>query len=150
MIIDSLKNADIYTPLYSHFAKAFDYLRDTDLASLEPGRYEIDGDRLFAMISDADLKKPEDAPLEVHDKYIDIQYVISGEETFGWRERSECREQRAPMDREKDVQFFEDGHATHYTLKTGDFCIFYQTDGHAPMIGKPGTKIKKCIIKVLA
>lgn len=116
---------------------------------MEYGRHEIDGDEIFMMLSLTDLKSIEDAPLEVHDKYMDIQYVIEGEETFGWRERSECKQPKAPMDTEKDVQFFDDTHATHYTLKAGDFCIFYPTDGHAPMIGKPGTQIKKCIIKIL-
>lgn len=149
MIIDSLKNADVYAPLHKRFTKAFDYIRNTDLASLEPGRHEIDGNDIFMMLSVTDLKRPEDAPLEVHDKYIDIQYVIEGVETFGWLERSECRDPKAPMDTEKDVQFFNDAHATRYTLKSGDFCIFYPNDAHAPMIGDPDTKIKKCIIKIL-
>lgn len=149
MIIDSLKNADTYIPLHQRFAKAFEYIKNTDFASLEPGRYEIDGDDIFIMLSLTDLKNPEDAPLEVHDKYIDIQYVIEGEETFGWTERSECRDPKAPMDVEKDVQFFNDEHATRYTLRSGDFCIFFPNDGHAPMIGDPKTKIKKCIVKIL-
>lgn len=149
MIIDSLKNSAIYEGMHPLFPRVFEFLRSTDMSSLPDGMNTIDGDELLVNVMQAaSLKDPEDAKLEVHDKYIDIQVVLNGRESFGWTERSECSDPVAPMDREKDVQFFDDDHATRFTLKTGDFCILFPTDGHAPMIGSPGEVVKKCIFKV--
>jgi beta-galactosidase beta subunit len=43
MIFDCLANAHLYLPLGQGLGRALEYLRQTDLAALEPGRYEIDG-----------------------------------------------------------------------------------------------------------
>jgi len=66
------------------YPKAFDraiaYLKNTDLQSLEEGKYPIDGDKIFAM-----LQKPVTAPVaerryELHRDYIDIQVLLDGRE----------------------------------------------------------------------
>ncbi len=147
MIIDSLQNSATYESLSPRLAKAFAYIKSHDLASLEDGRHPIEGDEIYAMISSPDLKKPEDAPIEVHNRYIDIQVVLSGEETFGWRERSELCAPAGPFDEAKDIRFWGDRPSTYFTLYKGQFAIFFPQDGHAPMIGEG--KIKKCIVKVL-
>jgi YhcH/YjgK/YiaL family protein len=147
MIVDSLKNWKTYALLHPRFAKAFAYLTTTDLNSLPDGRNEIDGDEIYLMMNRRELKKPEDAPLEVHNRYIDIQLVISGTETFGWSDRTELRDARGDFDVDKDVQFFGDTPATFYTVHDGQMSIFYPGDGHAPMIGRG--EIVKCIVKVL-
>ena len=61
-----------------HYAKAMEFIRTTDLNALENGRHEIDGDNLFVNIVDSVMKTPQQARLEVHDKYIDIQVPLSG------------------------------------------------------------------------
>ena len=147
MIIDSLENCKTYAGVHPRFARAFDYLLSTDLASLPDGRNEIEGDEIFLMMNRRALKKPEDAATEVHDRYIDIQVVIRGEETFGWSDRAELVAPRGEMDAEKDILFFDDAPATHYTLHDGQMSIFFPADGHAPMIGEGD--IVKCIVKVL-
>jgi YhcH/YjgK/YiaL family protein len=147
MIIDSLKNCQTYLGMHPRFAKAFDYLLKTDLASLPDGRHEIDGDEIYLMMARRELKKPEEALMEVHDRYIDIQLVIRGRETFGWSDRAELKTPRGNIDREKDILFFDDAPATLYTVHDGQMSIFFPGDGHAPMIGEGG--IVKCIVKVL-
>lgn len=147
MIIDSLKNHRTYAGLHPRFAKAFEYLLNADFASLPDGRNEIDGEEIFLMMNRGELKKPQDALLEVHDKYIDIQLVIDGTETFGWTERSELAAPRGEFDAGKDVLFFDDAPATFYTVHSGQMSIFFPEDGHAPMIGEG--PITKCIVKVL-
>ncbi len=147
MIIDSIRNYKTYIALHPRFAKAFEYLLRTDLSRLPDGRNEIDGDAIYLMMSRGELKKPEAAPVEVHNRYIDIQVVIEGEETFGWRERSELALPAGGLDAEKDIQFFDDAPSTFYTLHASQMCIFFPEDGHAPMIGEG--PITKCIVKVL-
>lgn len=148
MIIDSLKNAALYEGLHPRFARAFDFVRHNDLVSMKPGRYDIDGDDIFLTLSDSELKLPENAPLEVHDAYIDIQVVFDGVETYGWLERSHCGKPRGTMDTTKDVLFCDDKPSTWFTLHSGEFCILFPSDAHAPMVGTVGSTVRKCIVKV--
>ena len=56
MIYDSLKNAERYASISGNFAKAFAFLKETDLASLAAGRHEIDGDRVYASVQEPTYK----------------------------------------------------------------------------------------------
>ncbi len=147
MILDSLENCKTYAGVHPRFARAFDYLLSADLDSLPDGRNEIDGEEIYLMMNRAALKSPDHAPLEVHNRYIDIQLVIRGTETFGWSERATLTYPRGKFDEAKDCLFFDDAPATFYTARDGQMSIFFPTDGHAPMIGEGD--IVKCIVKVL-
>lgn len=69
------------------YRKALEFIATTDLDSLEPGKHTIDGENLYVNIVDSQLKTPEQARLEVHDRYIDIQVPLSGPESFGVKPR---------------------------------------------------------------
>ena len=73
--------------------KAFTFLKSNDLSKLEIKRYDIDGDNLYAPVSEYLTKNEEDAMFEAHRKYIDIQYVITGSEQMSV----------APISMKKDV-----------------------------------------------
>lgn len=148
MIIDSLKNAAKYASLNPHFAKAFYFIATNDLAALAPGKYPIDGKNVWANIMEAPLKKEEDARMEVHNDYIDIQICIKGKETFGWVKREACAEPNGEYNPEKDILFFKDKATTFFSLTDGEFAVFFPEDGHQPMIGEG--EIKKCVIKIRA
>lgn len=148
MIFDSLKNCRRYYALNERFERAFDYINTTDLAALEPGIHEVCGREIFVNVMDRELRTPDKAELEVHNKYIDIQVVISGEESFGWSERVACTEPRGEFDAEGDILFYNDRPQTFCTLREGQFTILFPEDAHAPMVGTG--RIKKVIVKVLA
>jgi len=78
MILDCLAACERYTALHRGFADGFAFLQRADLADLEDGRYEIDGDRVFAMVARGTGRGREAARLEYHKGYIDIQFSISG------------------------------------------------------------------------
>ncbi len=147
MIIDSLKNSDRYENLNPYFKQAFDYLNSADFAQLEAGKIKLNGDALIVNINDTNLKTKEAAKLEVHNKYIDIQVPVSCPEAFGWKDRENCTETKAPFDTDKDIEFFADVPTTYFTLMPGEFVIFFPEDGHAPCVGEG--PIRKIIIKVL-
>ena len=85
MILDSLRNWAFYCGADSRLKRALEYLAAADLNTLEPGRYEIEGAEIFMKVTEGELKREEEASLEVHDKYIDVQVLIAGEvETMGW------------------------------------------------------------------
>ncbi|MFI3277985.1 MAG: YhcH/YjgK/YiaL family protein [Rikenellaceae bacterium] len=148
MILDSFKNAHLYYNVSSRMERAFELVSKVDLASLEAGRHDLEGDEIFVNIMELDLKKESDAKLEIHNKYADIQILITGEsEGFGWSERADVCKPLGEFDEAKDVQFFDDKAQTIYTLKVGQFTILLPEDAHAPMIGEG--HIKKAIVKVL-
>jgi YhcH/YjgK/YiaL family protein len=147
MIIDTLNNASKYNGLHPLFAKAFDFISQKDLISLEDGKFEIaEGILLIvnngtAMTKEASLEK-----FECHDNYIDIQICANGIETIGWKPREKCKTPNGDYDPDRDRRFFNDEPDMFFQLTNNQFAIFYPEDVHAPMIGNG--EIKKLVFKV--
>lgn len=146
MIIDSLIGLERYRNMNVGFEKAFKFLRSNDLEKLAEGRHEIDGDNVFALVSECDLKDVSDAKLEVHDSYIDIQVPISAPETYGWKDRTNCDAETTEYNEAKDIAFFDDVPEVFSVVNPYQIAIFFPNDAHAPLIGSG--KIKKMVIKV--
>lgn len=147
MIIDRLENLDRYAEMHPRFCAAFDLIRTFDFDAAPDGPAEIDGERLTINVLRRDLKQPEDARLEAHEKYADIQVMVRGNEVFGWKLTSECTQPQAPYNPEKDVILFDDAPDAYWPLLEGMFVIFFPGDAHAPMIGEG--KVEKLVVKVL-
>jgi len=147
MILDSLKNATASVSLNPRFKQAFDFILNNDLSKMEPGKIVLDGDNLFISLVEITGKKPEDAKMEAHRKYIDIQIVLAGQETMGWTAIDSCTSETDPYSAENDIIFYTDKPTTYLTVNPGQFVIFFPEDGHAPAIGNG--PIKKAIVKVL-
>ena len=147
MILDSLENRARYYALNPRLEKAFDYLLSTDLGALPAGRHAIDGDDVFINVMDVDLKRPADAKLEIHDRYLDIQVLVKGErEAFGWSQRDRVTRPLGAFDVQKDIRFYDDVPQTYYEVTPGQFTLLFPEDAHAPMVGE-GT-IRKVIVRV--
>lgn len=148
MIIDSLANAQKYYAVHPLFEKAFVYINQTDLAAAIPGKYDINGDDLRAIYSDKVGMSAAESILkfECHDKHIDIQLVIRGNETIGWKPRNTCLAQKGEYNVEKDVLFYNDVPDMYFGLTDLQFVIFFPEDVHAPMIAEDA--VKKLVIKV--
>ncbi len=129
-----------------YYAAAMEYIRTHNLNEMENGVHQIDGDNLYVNIVDSNMKTPQQARLEVHDKYIDIQIPLSKDETFGVCPRSECKEPDGEMNTVKDILFYKDPVTTTVTVAKGELISFAPEDAHAPLIGE-GT-IHKAIFKV--
>jgi biofilm protein TabA len=146
MILDSLGSAAQYAALHRSFASAFAFLRMIDPASLEPGKYTIEGDDVYASVSLGPGKKQSEAVLEAHRRYIDIQYIVRGEERMGWRQLKECQTIRKPYDTKADVEFFGDHPSVWVDVHPGNFVVFFPSDAHAPMVS--ADQILKVVVKV--
>ena len=129
-----------------YYQQALQYIADTDLSELESGKHLIDGENLFVNIVDSQMKTPEQARLEVHDRYIDIQVPLSKAETFGVMPRMMCRQPVGEMDPVKDILFFDDPVNALIRVEAGKTVTFGPDTAHAPLIGE-GT-IHKAIFKV--
>lgn len=145
MILDTLENLQAYSNIHPRFAKAFTFL-EQDLETLADGKYEIDGDNIFAMVSHDEGKTREAGRLESHEKYIDIQVVLQGVDDMGWRPKSLCLTEDTEYDSERDLQFFQDTPETWLGVGPKMFAIFFPEDGHMPLIAEG--RLHKIVVKV--
>ncbi len=150
MILDRLENAAMYRPLSQQIEAALAYLAKTDFQSLSPGRYELDGDRLYAMVQRYATKPPAGGRWEAHRRYLDVQYVVEGTERIGWAPLEEKTAIETPYDAEKDVIFYRTA-GDLLQLTAGTFAIFAPHDIHSPGLHASPTEpvdVLKVVVKV--
>ena len=149
MIFDNLNNCKQYYFLNEKFEKAFDFLLNTDLKEIEDGSYEIQGKEIYANIQSLKTKPVEEKKWEVHRKYIDIQYVISGKEKMGYGLLKDFDEIIEKYDEQKDLEFLNGDKFNFINVDEGNFVIFFNNDVHAPMLAyDEPLDIKKVIVKI--
>jgi YhcH/YjgK/YiaL family protein len=148
MILDVLENALRYKVFGNGFEKAFEFLRRPDLKDFPVGKYDIDGEHVYAMVARESGRKKEDARIETHRKFIDIQMILAGTDTMGWKPAALCKTPTAAYDPEGDLEFFEDVPDVWIDVSAGRFAIFFPEDGHMPLISSG--QIHKVVIKIAA
>ena len=146
MILDILENSNRYSALHKEFSKAFEFLLRPDLKKLPVGKYEIDGEHVYAMVSKELGRKKEDALLETHEKYIDIQLVLEGTDMMGWKPKSLCKKPSTAYDQEEDIQYFSDEPDAWVATQGGAFVIFFPEDAHMPLISSG--QLHKVVVKI--
>jgi YhcH/YjgK/YiaL family protein len=146
MIFSVFAQSGRYAALHPLFQGAFDYMRNTDLFALAPGRHPIVGEHMFVIVENVPGRAREAAKLECHRRYIDIQLVLEGGEEMGWKPLADCLQPVSDYSEEKDVRFFHDAPASWIAVPPGHFCIFFPEDAHAPLVS--GDHIRKAIFKI--
>jgi len=148
MILDRLEHSVHYAALGRGFAAGFAYLRETDLANLADGRYEIEGKNVLAIVQTYPTKPQSEGRWEAHRDHADIQVVVSGAERMGVVPL-EVMTVESPYDAERDVEFYRGNGGKFFDVNGGEFAVFYPHDVHMPSlaIDKPQT-VKKVVIKV--
>lgn len=146
MILDVLENANRYLAFKNGFPKAFEFLSRRDLAELPAGKYEIDGSRVYAIIAKESGRGKEDARLEAHQQYIDIQLILAGKDEMGWKSVTACKQPAGEYDEESDIRFFGDEPDIWFPVESNVFVIFFPEDAHMPMIS--AGLIHKVVVKV--
>ena len=147
MIKDTLKYSNLYYCLSDNIKKGLQWLESTDLKHLKDGKYEINGNAIYASVQTYLTK--ENAKYENHKKYIDIQYMIKGAEKIGVTNIINCKSCN-DYDRNLDLEFFDITKTDEYIeLDEGSFVILYPHDAHKPSIYKDKKElVKKVVVKV--
>lgn len=127
--------------------KAFAFMKEKDLATLKPGKYPIDGENVFATVTEAPSKAFDKTQWESHRNYSDIQYIIKGKEKIGAAPVSAITI-RDQYDPKRDVVFYN-GEGKYYEAGPDTFFIFTPADAHRPSVIVEGYDVvKKLVIKV--
>ncbi len=149
MFASNIRIAEKYDYLEEKFRKAYQWLRDNDPTKMECGRYDIDGDNVYAMVQSYDTQPEENRRFETHEKYFDIQYVAEGIEKFGVRTVEGLVVQERKPD--NDVIFYEKTDSAGWLiLNPGELAVVAPEDAHCPqcMAGDTPCKVRKVVIKV--
>lgn len=127
---------------------AFDFLAKNDLKSLVPGRMDLNED-VYVAVSEYTTKNIEDADYESHKKYIDLQYIVSGEEVIGLTRNKEVLEVKSPYVEEKDIEFYEYSGGDLLAATPDRYFIFFPEDVHKPCIKmNENSEVKKVVVKI--
>lgn len=114
---------------------------------MEVGRYDIDGDNLFAFVHKYQTIPKEQGKWECHQKYIDIQYITEGIEQIGFASIDKM-EIMTDYNPEKDITLLK-GKGDYATMSKGSFGIYFPHDAHQPKVapGQAG-QVKKVVVKI--
>lgn len=127
--------------------KALSFLNDKKLDTLKPGKYVIDGENVYAMVSDGATKDFDKSAWESHKNYIDLHYVIKGKEKIGVAPVASAKV-IVPYDSAKDIANYT-AEGKFYEAVPGEFFLFFPTDAHRPGIKTDGVDSdKKLVIKI--
>lgn len=151
MIVDTLANRHIYQSLSPRIATALAHLASTDFSQLAVGTYPLDGEDIFVIINDYHTKPQSTDPFEVHQKYIDVQYVVSGEEEFGYLPLAGQTPSKPYFEKHDYAEFDYESNkanASYIQLKAGMFALFFPGDMHMPGTSDTPTAVRKVVIKV--
>jgi YhcH/YjgK/YiaL family protein len=146
MIIDQIGNAHLYYAVHPQFKRAFEYVNQIDINTIAAGRYEIDGEAMYALVQEYDSKLKEEGKWEAHRRYIDLQYVVKGVEGIGYANIHDLKQEE--YDTAKDFLPLQ-GEGDLITVRSGSFVLLFPEDAHMPgmAIGTPAP-VKKIVLKI--
>lgn len=130
--------------------QALNFLRTTDFRKLEPGVIEIDGKNIFAQVIDLTTREAAGNRPEVHRRYLDIQFLASGEEKIGVAIDTGNNQISESLLAQRDIIFYHDcEHESFFEMIPGSYAIFFPQDAHRPGCNKTvSTPIRKIVVKV--
>lgn len=150
MIASSIYAEDDLGKYPKGIQEAINYLKSHDFTEMETGEYEIRGREIYAQVFDIVTAPLQEKKPEIHRKYIDVQYLVSGEELLGFAPDTGVytKESERP---ENDIAFYESVEGESFIRAVpGSYTIFFPQDVHRPgvMVERP-VKIRKVVVKVM-
>ena len=139
-----------YKKVHPRFEAAFEGLKKLVAENAEVGKYEIEGSDVYAMVQEYETKPISEKSFEIHKEYIDIQYIVNGEEAMGF----ESLDKLVPTTEYKpDVQLFAlNDEYDEINLCAGEYVVFFPYEPHAPGAAVKGvpSKVRKIVVKIRA
>ena len=126
MIICPWKDIMRYAPIVPGLEEAFEKV--DALTSLEPAVYPLENGRFIVM--SGNTVSTEGGTCEAHGQYLDIQYIVKGQEVMGWAPL-DTLELVGQFDESKDVGFYT-GKFDLMRIGEGYCYVAFPEDGHMP------------------
>lgn len=146
MIIDNINNIGNYQglPIYN----LLKYIANTNFSNIAEGKYYLNGDNLFYMVSSFTTKKYQDAIWETHYRYTDVHVILQGKETIATADVTQVKLQTEH--KEKDLKVHSAPILNPYVLTPNMFAVFFTNNAHMPnlMVNNTPQTVKKIVFKV--
>jgi YhcH/YjgK/YiaL family protein len=128
--------------------KAFNFLKTSDLKKIDTGKYELQGKDMYVIVDEYITRNEEDSAFEAHRRYIDIQYIVEGEEKIGISALGNTKE-ITPYDNFKDIIFLTSEQNNYRIASPEKFFVFFPEDAHRPCVKtSENIRIRKVVIKI--
>ena len=151
MIVDRIGNAHLHYNISPIMARAFELLKDKTILTKPEGQYEIGDEDLYYIIVKSITQPIIERELESHRNYIDLQFVIDGQESIPCENiLGPDMKIIKPYKTENDIAIYSlPQHFTSIHLYKGMFALFFPEDAHLPgrILSKPST-IHKVVVKI--
>ena len=134
MILGEMSHKERYFNIHPKMKCAFDFLDNCFTEGIKPGKYQIDGKSIYAVAFLDNSGQKENLYYETHDKYIDVQCIISGCQTH-WYLSREALQKDGGYDSKEDITLYLPQETEcSLTLRRGEFAIYFPEDGHLPAV----------------
>lgn len=150
MILDNIKNLEKYEKIHEQIKNIVNFLENFDEDKFEDGRVDIN-ENLFSFFQSYQTVKAYNKEFEVHEKYIDLQYLVDSNERIDFAPKKSYTKN---FEIDKEGDFFLTNEIENYSilnLKPGDFAIFFPGEFHKPgcALENPSSA-KKIVFKIKA
>ncbi|MBQ9112494.1 MAG: YhcH/YjgK/YiaL family protein [Clostridia bacterium] len=153
MIITDLNSPELtlYAKTNDSFAQIFEIAKAALNSIPEDGKYALDGDKVYYSVQSYDTKPASEAKFETHEKYIDIQVILDGEEIIRF-DTVDKLNVTVEYDKTRDCAFYamNDEYDT-VRLRRGELAIIFPNEAHAPCVAPNDTPapVHKMVAKIL-
>lgn len=145
-------NMSKYEEIKKYSQEAFQFMENFRAEDYADGRYDLKEEGLFVNIMTFTTKKREEQKYEAHKKYIDVQWVLDGEEAFCLKDISDMEEKDIimPYNEEQDIMFYsQEVEGEYHILKSGEFLVMPPECAHMPgMEVQYPSVVRKAVIKI--
>ncbi len=147
MILDQLQHIESYAGLHPKIVRGLRLLSDLQHETFAPGRRDIDGTAIFVLFQEYNSKPLSSGKWESHRRYVDIQFILKGEERMGYAPRNSLSELTSYN--AQDDYALHEGDGLYFDLKEGWFVIFFPQDAHMPGIAVDHpSQVQKIVLKI--
>ncbi len=145
MIIEKVENLSRYKLAEG---KLIDFIKNFDASKYTKGRFEIDGDTFFGIGLEYETKSAEDCLWEAHRKYIDVHWILEGEEKVEVVDINQTKVTKA-YDAEHDYALFNGVAENVICMEKGQILVLYPNEVHKTSISvKDQNLVKKIVFKI--
>lgn len=150
MIVTTIDKLTDYKDL--SWAKAVvDFIEDFKKTDMKTGRYDIDGDNMFASVNRYDTEPAENRQFENHRKYIDVQVLMEGEEILYWAPVETLSMTKDGVSDGGDCSFYTGEAVSSVVLGKNTCAVLFENDAHMPnVMNKKCESVLKIVFKILA
>lgn len=149
MIVDRIENLKLYYPVLNGLKEAAEFVEKFCKEPSESGRYDIDGERVFANVQTYMTKSREGAQFESHKRYVDLQAVISGKEIIAWAPVEGLKVESESFSSGGDIAFYTGETVMDANLPAGYFALLFPEDAHMPCLSdNESAEVTKIVVKI--